>query len=127
MDSEPSFEELVALEPRLAELEARARAVRDDGRSELFCSNHAWLPVNAELRNLVGVARQGGLRTRGGDPRLWSSQAYSLCYERLSRSLPACRACGCTRFEEQRVKELADGVGRARGAVASPRRAPKGP
>jgi hypothetical protein len=97
-------EDLYRLEPRLAELEREVDAMRDDGRSEWFCSNFLWLPVNTRLRLLVGVARE----PRPGDaelPELYDSRAYERVFEHLSKRLPPCRNCGCRRFQVVREEE----------------------
>lgn len=97
MTSSPSYEELRALEPRLAELEQKLEAVTDDG-GPWFCSNFVWLPLNAELKALVGVARVD--RFQAGDPpELASSYSYETAYRALSPLLPPCRGCGCKVFE----------------------------
>ncbi len=98
------LEEFFRLEPQLGELEREVDGVRDDGRSNWFCSNYVWLPVNTRLRLLIGVARQ----PQPGDeahPELYDSGAYELVFAHLSRRLPACRACGCRRFLAQRESE----------------------
>jgi len=89
-----SYEELRGLEPRLEALEAEVRAVRDDGGRGWFCSNFLWLPLNAKLRDLIGVAR----KDVDPDPILRDSHAYELVYEHLSRLMPPCRSCGCRLF-----------------------------
>jgi hypothetical protein len=98
-----SLEDLFRLEPRLGELEREVDAARDDGRSEWFCSNYLWLPVNTRLRQMIGVARW----PRPGDeahPGLFDSRAYELVFTHLSRRLPPCRACGCRRFLARRAE-----------------------
>ena len=57
MSEIPDYSRLLDLEQRLREVEAEARAVRDDGRSAWFCSNFAWMPLYGRLKDLVGVAR----------------------------------------------------------------------
>ncbi len=99
------WKELTALEPRLLELERDARGVEDDGSTSFFCSNFVWLPLNATLRAVIGVARRG----EDPDPRLRSSVTYETAYDHLSRLLPPCRNCGCERFDPLRTIG-ADGV-----------------
>lgn len=101
------FEDLVRREPRLAELEARVRAVRDTGEGSFFCSNHAWLPLASELRQLVGVYRRGWSAHEPGDP-LYDTYAFETCYLRLSRAMPPCRDCGCQLFQPWRERQLAE-------------------
>jgi hypothetical protein len=94
-----TFQDLARLEPRLADFEARARAVRDEGTAPLFCSNYHWLPISTDLRRVVGVMREGG--EPGAGP-LDSSAAYEIAYRFLSQLLPDCRACGCRKFQALR-------------------------
>lgn len=92
-----TWEELLRLEPRLAELEAKMRAVEDDG-GPFFCSNFVWLPLNAELKALIGVVRAD--RFQPGDPEVLSTgKAYGVAYDHLSPLLPPCRDCGCIAFQ----------------------------
>lgn len=91
------YAELLKLEPRLKDLADKLRAVRDEG-GPFFCSNFVWLPLNAELKGLIGVARAG--RKAPGDPQILSSSfAYETAYIELSPLLPPCRDCGCVAFE----------------------------
>ncbi len=96
------FGSLVGLEPRLAELEARTRAIQDDGRSSFFCSNFLWLPLQGELKRILGVDRRGPPGEAKEGP-LYDSRSFEVAYEHLSRLLPKCRACGCLAFEPYRV------------------------
>lgn len=102
----PRFEELVRLEPRLAELERRVEAVRDPGGQGFFCSNHVWLPLASDLRLLVGVYRPGWSSRAPGDP-LYDSHAFEACYLHLSPRMPPCRGCGCREFQPCRERQLA--------------------
>ncbi len=97
------FEGLCRLEPELRALEEEARAVRDEGQAEFFCSNFVWLPLNGRLRGLVGVARipQDGDEGRA---ELYDSRSYERAFEHLSRLLPPCRGCGCRRFQPLRAQ-----------------------
>ena len=110
----PTFEELCALEPRLWELEKRISEVRDPGTGSFFCSNFVWLPLNADLKDLVGVAR----RKESGSPelelnpeeerQLRSSFSYEVAYLRLSVLMPPCRDCGCREFEPYQLAQIED-------------------
>ena len=99
------FEELVRLEPRLAELEKTCDAVRDPGGPGFFCSNHTWLPLASDLRQLVGVYRRGWSSRRSDDP-LYDGRAFEACYLHLSVRLPPCRDCGCRAFQPWREDQL---------------------
>ena len=57
MQRAPTFDELLAELPELAELENRVRAVRDPG-GDLFCANNAWFSFARRLRELLGVWRR---------------------------------------------------------------------
>lgn len=116
------FDELVRREPRLAALEERVRAVRDTGEGSFFCSNHVWLPLASELRQLVGVYRRGWSAHEPGDP-LYDTYAFEACYLRLSRVMPPCRGCGCLLFQPWRDRQLAElqgAVGRGEAPPGSP-------
>jgi hypothetical protein len=106
----PDFEELCELEPRLRALEADVRAVRDEGRGTFFCSNFVWLPLNARLRGLIGVARKGEVAP-GGEGVLFDGAAYEVAYRHLSPLMPPCRDCGCRVFQPVRDRQLAHRAG----------------
>ena len=110
MEKTWTFEELCAIEPGLLALEEEVRSCEDDGTGSFFCSNYAWLPLNAKLKALIGVARPGVSRAAPDDVR-YSSHAYEAAYLHLSRFLPPCRDCGCCLyapiFQEQLTRCLA--------------------
>ena len=95
------FTALTDLEPRLAELESRVRAIEDDGRASFFCSNYVWLPMQGDLKRLVGVDRRGAPDELREGP-LWDSRSFESAYKHLSGLLPKCRNCGCRIFEPHR-------------------------
>lgn len=97
------FEALCRLEPRLRELEEEVGAVRDGGGS-FFCSNFVWLPLDGDLRALVGVARRGADPSGGAVLREGSS--YEVAYRHLSSLMPPCRDCGCRRFAPYRLERV---------------------
>lgn len=92
-----TWEVLVELEPRLAALYQRARAIKDNKRRRSFCANAVWYGygehtgLKPELCELVGWA----VEHRGGDPRLASSRAYGIAYRKCYDVLPPCRNCCC--------------------------------
>jgi hypothetical protein len=107
--SEPTnFDELCEIEPALRELETLVRSQRDDGTGSFYCSNYVWLPLNAQLKFLLGVARPGVSRADSGDRR-YSSRLYELAYVHLSQFMPPCRDCGCRKFWPLLRAQLGDG------------------
>jgi len=100
----PDYDEICRLEPRVKDVEAMARAIHDDGEASFFCSNFAWLPVQAELKELVGVHRK--LPLEPGSEVLMDSRTFETAYIVLSKLLPPCRDCGCTLFEPVRLAQL---------------------
>ena len=103
----PSFEELAALEPELAELEAQARSYHDDGTAPFFCSNFLWLPMYTRLRSLIGAHRPPD-EDGSTEGALYDSRVFELAYEHLSRLMPPCRDCGCHRFDPVRREQLGE-------------------
>jgi len=107
-----TYEELVRLEPRLEELEQRIADVRDPGNTEWYCSNYVWMPLNADLKDLVGVARRHTGASSDLRPEeealLRSSFSYEVAYLHLSALMPPCRACGCREFEPYQQAQVED-------------------
>src|SRR5215472_1761839 len=88
------FEKLCAIEPRLAALLERARAVKDDPAKPSFCANHIWYEeLKPELTRLVGWRRKD-------NPALGTPRAYDISYQIIYDVLPACRDCACWGFAE---------------------------
>ena|SRR5215472_2003812 len=88
------FEKLCAIEPCLAALLERARAVKDDTAKPSFCANRIWYgELKPELTRLVG-------RRRKDHPVLGTPRAYDLSYQIIYDALPACRDCACWGFAE---------------------------
>jgi hypothetical protein len=85
---------LVELEPRLAELLAEIRRVKDDKRRSEFCANGAWYGTydtegfKPRFASLVGFEAKG-------PAELKTMAAYDLAYEKLYQALPNCRNCFC--------------------------------
>jgi hypothetical protein len=88
-----TWEGLVAVEPRLDILLAKAHGVKDDKRERSFCANAIWFGYNnrpsmrAMLSDLVGWSSQ--------NDALQSSPAYDLAYDKVYGALPDCRKCLC--------------------------------
>jgi hypothetical protein len=99
MQSVPDYESIADLEPRIRDLERRARAVADDGEGSFFCSNFIWLPMYTEMRDLLGAQRKR-VQGEAREGILFDSHAFEHVYIRLSKLLPACRNCGCQRFQK---------------------------
>ncbi len=85
-----TFDDVVALEPRLAGLLAEAKAehavAERDGE---YCASTAWAHLKGTLAQLIGWYRPEYHSV------LSSSAAYSAAAEAVSDALPACRDCGC--------------------------------
>jgi len=100
-EAEPSWDDLVAVEIRLRDIEYDARrfAYEDDkNKPDQFCANEVWYGY--------GRYRDRGLKARyvqlvgscvpAFTPRfLRSEQAYDVGYHYLYDLLPGCRRCGC--------------------------------
>jgi hypothetical protein len=94
---QPTWFELVALEPRLAGLLADAGRAADGDRLGVYCAERAWHGwcgrpgLKARLQELVGW----GSRREGV---LGGAQAYEVAYAVVCGALPPCRcACDCDR------------------------------
>ena len=90
-----SIEQLMKLEPRLAELLAEARGYQRDTPPD-FCASRAWYGtrerpgLRARLTRLIGWARSGS------HPVLTRSAAYDVACDAVYGALPDCRGgCGC--------------------------------
>ena len=91
-----TFNDLVALEPRLAHLLTEARSHKP---SRKFCANEAWYGyfgfsgLKDKLLRLVGLKREtapDGATDVAKEQTLKSSQAYDVAYETVYRALPDC-------------------------------------
>lgn len=81
----PAWEEMVALEPRLAALYEEAKAVK---RTRRFCANTVWVrDFKPRLRRLVGYFAE--------EPRLRDDLAYERAFSKIYYALPDCRGCFC--------------------------------
>jgi hypothetical protein len=92
-----TWQRLVELEPRLADLYNRARAVRDDKHHSSFCANRVWYGRDNQEGGLRGQLFKlvGHEVSRHADPRLRTSAAYDVAYHAIYHALPDCRNCGC--------------------------------
>lgn len=93
-----SFKELVALEPRLGELEADMRGHAERNRdTPKYCANAWWYGyphTDFEGFKLTFIQLVG---TLARDERLRSSAAYELAYDHLYHLLPDCKVgCACS-------------------------------
>lgn len=89
-----TWDALVAAEPRLEQLLARARATRDDGSAPSFCANDVWYGHAGHPGLKPVLARLVGWNAVGGD-LIRSEKAYDVAYETVYDALPDCRACWC--------------------------------
>jgi hypothetical protein len=87
---EPTWAELVRLEPRLLALQRDIRAV--DGSDPHFCANKVWYRPGGFKDRLCQLV---GWYAERDDPVLRSSEAYDVAYDHLYRQLPPCRDCWC--------------------------------
>jgi hypothetical protein len=87
----PSFDDLVALEPLLADLLAEARSY-SGGDAPTFCASAVWYGRAGLLKRLLAlVSPESG---RGG--LLGTYMAFAVAYDTLSEALPPCRGvCAC--------------------------------
>jgi hypothetical protein len=105
-----TFNDLVALEPRLAHLLTEARSHKP---SRKFCANEAWYGyfgfsgLKGKLLRLVGWGREtppDGATDAAKEETLKSSQAYDVAYETVYRALPDCGPeCVCQRVMQTMV------------------------
>jgi hypothetical protein len=94
-----AWAEMIAAEPRLAELADEIRALRRDPPSD-YCAIAAWYGFGADghrfkerMRALVGWDRRDGTEKRGA---LCSAEAYAVAYDHLYGLLPSCLSdCRC--------------------------------
>ncbi|WP_417736292.1 hypothetical protein [Rosistilla oblonga] len=88
-----TFEELCEIEPRLTELERKAKAAELVKYDRQFCANAYWADaIKPALTSLVGWDLVGE-----ADDRLKTMEAYNLTYDHLYSLLPNCNQCGCVR------------------------------
>ncbi len=94
LEKDLTWEKLVEIEPRLGQLLAEVRKVKDDKQMAGFCANNVWFGNNRhhgfKPRMYVLVGRASV------HPQLRSSTAYSMAYAKLYDALPSCRNCNCS-------------------------------
>jgi hypothetical protein len=93
----PDVESLCKIEPRLSDLFAKAKTIKDNRATPSFCANHLWYGcagcltckggLKEELQRLVGINAR--------NPHLHSNQTYAFAYGALYAALPPCRNCAC--------------------------------
>ena len=90
-----TWERLIELEPRLADLYRRAKNVRDDKRRRPFCANRVWKGRGHKLSFRDEVTRLVGHWAETEHEELKTSLAYTTAYQRIYDALPPCRNCAC--------------------------------
>ncbi len=89
-DEKTTWDLLCKIEPRLLNLLAEVKSVKDDKTKPSFCANDVWYAdIKPKLIRLVGWY------AGGADYRLRSRGAYNLAIHVLYNELPDCRNCGC--------------------------------
>jgi hypothetical protein len=84
---EPTWEEMVAVEPGLARLMLDVQDVYDDRDRRSFCSHGYRLKFQARLQRLAGFQAR--------NPALRSVDAYETALAVILAALPECRNCAC--------------------------------
>ena len=84
---DPTWEEMVAVEPALGRLLADIMAVRDDLTAPSFCAEAYWYRFKVRAIRVVGF--------QAHRPELRSMEAYETAIARLRAALPECRSCPC--------------------------------
>ena len=85
-----TWEELIAIEPALQEMLTEISHIEDASPS--FCANQTWFDQYDERMGWL----VGWYATKA-NPRLRTSDAYDLAFEKLYNALPDCRDCNCVR------------------------------
>ncbi|MFA5880586.1 MAG: hypothetical protein WC834_00195 [Eubacteriales bacterium] len=85
--TDPTWEEMVKIEPKLAELLKEAEGCKRIAmRDTEFCAARVWHGrdgMKSKMSELVGFF--------AGDGRLTSAKCYELAYQKIYKSLPDCR------------------------------------
>jgi hypothetical protein len=81
-----TWEQLIAIEPRLLDMYLEAQAVEDNGKR--FCANQVWLNwFKPRLLWLVGW--------QCSKAEISTSEAWDLACRKIYNALPDCRDCYC--------------------------------
>lgn len=96
LPARPTWEQLVAREPRLGEVMATARAARRDTPAR-YCANEAWFGYGPHRGQGVKPLLDPlvGWHAESRDPLLTTSLAYDVAYRTIYAALPDCRGCDC--------------------------------
>jgi hypothetical protein len=97
-----TWDKLVELEPRLADLLAVAKGIKRK-RGKPFCANAVWYGhydwhgrgLKGRLLVLVGYDRANRAADDKDRKVLSTSEAYNIAYDTIIASLPDCRDCLC--------------------------------
>ena len=91
-----SWEDIVAVEPRIEQLLRYATWITDPG-GPYFCANEVWYNLfKPQVVKLVGWGREWQVDPiKNAGDILKESQVYDLAYGKIYDTLPICRNCGC--------------------------------
>jgi hypothetical protein len=87
MLNDPTWEEMVLVEPGLARLLSDVLAIKDDPAKSSFCCESHWTKIKGRALRLVGFQAR--------NPELRSSVAYETAVAKLYLALPGRRGCAC--------------------------------
>jgi hypothetical protein len=91
-----SWSDLACLEPRLAQLLAKAKRVKDDGAGSYFCANACWYGYDGWPGFKPWLLRLVGRERPETHPVLSTPAAYDVAVGTIYNVLPGCRGpCGC--------------------------------
>lgn len=106
----PTWEQLVALEPRLGDLLARCQRIKSEDENDPdppdphFCRNHLWAIGRPGFPRLKGeMNKLVGFGSKHPEPIMHTCAAWDVAMEVLLDALPACRACGCAIVDHVRA------------------------
>ncbi len=90
----PTWDDLVRAEPRLAVLRSDVEQITA-GDGQRFCANAVWYGYHGEPGIKPKLVRLVGFRAESTDPAIRSSEAYDVAYQTLYALLPDCWDCDC--------------------------------